>query len=65
MNDRQFDEQRLDEWTLQMAAGADPLTAWAALPDDEDPPPPKGKRGCLWAWIIGLALGLLTLRCVF
>jgi hypothetical protein len=58
-------DPREEELLTHVAAGTDPLTAWAALPDDEDPPPPKGNRGCLWAWLVGLALGLLALRCAF
>jgi len=52
-------DEREQELLLHIAAGTDPITAWAALPDEEKPPG-KPKRGCLWC-IIGALLGLLAL----
>jgi len=57
MNDRE------EELLTYVAAGTDPLTAWAALPDDENEPPSeqhKGGLGCAVALIVA-ALILLWL----
>lgn len=50
-----MDDKQLDEWTMQMAGGADPLTAWAATGDDK-PPQPRGRS--IW-FQVGLVLGLI------
>ena len=50
-----MDEQQLDEWTILMASGIDPLTAWAAT-DQNDPPPKKHNWGCLCV-IVGVLVG--------
>ena len=52
-------DERETELLTHIAAGTDPITAWAALPD-EDKPPEKPKWGCL-SCIIGALLGLLSL----
>jgi hypothetical protein len=57
-----MDEDREEELLLHVAAGTDPLTALAALPDDE-PGPPRKKlaTGCLFA-IIAAILAVLAIR---
>ena len=51
-----MEDPRETELLLQIAAGTDPITAWAALPDEEKPPE-KPKRGYL-SCIIGALLAL-------
>ncbi len=48
-----MDKAREEEWLLHIAAGIDPLTAFAALPPDEEKPkPPRRSTGCLVALIV-------------
>lgn len=54
-----MDEKQLDEWTIMMASGLDPLTAMAATDSDDDPPPPQKKYPAWLAILIGTLIGFL------
>lgn len=51
-----MDKKQLDDWTILMASGLDPLTACAATDRKDDKPPGKG---CLYLLLVGLGLVVL------
>ena len=53
-------DPREEELLTHVAAGTDPLTAWAALPDDDDPPPRNPKPGCVAVLAVVLLGALLS-----
>jgi len=53
-----MDEDHEQEWLMQIAGGADPLTGLAAVPRDEKPQKARKGTGCLVAIVI---LGVLWL----
>jgi hypothetical protein len=55
-------DEREEELLLHVAAGTDPLTALAAIPDDDpEPPRKKSATGCLIALIVA-ALAVVAMK---
>ncbi len=52
-----MDKDQLDEWTMHMAAGTDPLTAYAATRHGDEP---QQGRGRFVATTIGAVVALLV-----
>jgi hypothetical protein len=51
-------DQREEQFIVGIASGLDPLTSWAALPDEPTTAPPSTTRRGWWWVVIGFIAGI-------